>query len=177
MQKQTTAHSPHLSNVSLFTYSFPQLTLIFFLYFFSCAKLKLCQRFLIFMSGFHLINELNSRHHKRKTIARIEIGDNKISSAADKAEAFNHHVAKIGHDLASEIPLVNTQPESFLVSANKTFSFSSCCTSEVLKLLEKLEGDWPGQFTIQVSQFSGQYFCTIPNIYVQSIDLHWYCSN
>ena len=86
-----------------------------------------------------LINELNSRHHKRKTIARIEIGDNKISSAADMAEAFNHHFKKIGHDLASEIPLVNTQPESFLISANKTFSFGSCCTSEVLKLLEKLE--------------------------------------
>ena len=86
-----------------------------------------------------LINELNSRHHKRKTIARIEIGDNKISSAADMAEAFNHHFAKIGHDLASEIPLVNTQPESFLISADNTFSFGSCCTSEVLKLLEKLE--------------------------------------
>ena len=55
------------------------------------------------------------------------------------AEAFNHHFAKIGHDLASEIPLVNTQPESFLISANKTFSFGSCCTSEVLKLLEKLK--------------------------------------
>ena len=31
------------------------------------------------------------------------------------------------------------QPESFLISADKTFSFGSCCTSEVLKLLEKLE--------------------------------------
>ena len=43
-------------------------------------------------------------------------GDNKISSAADMAEAFNHHFAKIGHDLASEIPLVNTQPESLKLS-------------------------------------------------------------
>ena len=70
-----------------------------------------------------LINELNSRHHKRKTIAHIEIGDNKISSAADTAEAFNHHFAKIGHDLARGIPLVNTQPESFLISADTDLYF------------------------------------------------------
>ena len=36
------------------------------------------------------------------------------------AEAFNHHFAKIGRDFAKGIPLVNTQPESFLISANKT---------------------------------------------------------
>ena len=52
---------------------------------------------------------------------------------------FNHHFTEIGHDLARGIPLVNTQPESFLISTNQTFTIGSCCTSEVLKLLENLE--------------------------------------
>ena len=76
---------------------------------------------------------------QEKTIAHIEIGNNKISFADDMAESFNHHFTKIGHDLARGISLVNTQAESFLISANKTFTFSICCTTEVLKLLEKLE--------------------------------------
>jgi len=53
-----------------------------------------------------LIDELSSRQHMKKGIADIEIGDMKISSASEMAEAFNCHFANIGHDLAREIPSV-----------------------------------------------------------------------
>ena len=86
-----------------------------------------------------LINELSSRQHMKKVIADIEIGDLKISSASEMAEAFNCHFANIGHDLARDIPAADTVPESYLISTNATFSFKSCSSSEVRKLLEKLE--------------------------------------
>ena len=55
------------------------------------------------------------------------------------AEAFNCHFANIGHDLAREIPSADTVPESYLISTNATFSFKSCSSNEVRRLLEKLE--------------------------------------
>ena len=54
-------------------------------------------------------------------------------------EAFNCHFANIGHDLARDIPSADTVPESYLISTNATFSFKSCSSNEVRKLLEKLE--------------------------------------
>ena len=88
-----------------------------------------------------LVNELSSRQHMKKVIADIEIGDIKITSASEMAEAFNCHFANIGHDLARDIPSVNTDtvPESYLISTNATFSFKSCSPNEVRKLLEKLD--------------------------------------
>ena len=86
-----------------------------------------------------LINELSSRQHMKKVIADIEIGDLKVSSASEMAEAFNCHFANIGHDLARDIPATDTVPESYLISTNATFSFKSCSSNEVRKLLEKLE--------------------------------------
>ena len=74
----------------------------------------------------------------KKVIADIEIGDTKISSASEMAEAFNRHFANIGHDLARDIPSADTVPESYLISTNSTFSFKSC-SSNVRELLEKLE--------------------------------------
>ena len=77
----------------------------------------------------------------KKVIADIEIGDIKISSASEMAEAFNCHFANIGHDLARDIPSADTDtvPESYLISTNATFSFKSCSLNEVRKLLEKLD--------------------------------------
>ena len=77
----------------------------------------------------------------KKVIADIEIGDIKISSASEMAEAFNCHFANIGHDLARDIPSADTDtvPESYLISTNATFSFKSCSPNEVRKLLEKLD--------------------------------------
>ena len=43
-----------------------------------------------------------------KVIAAIEIGDIKISSPSELAEAFNYHFAKIGHELGRDIPPANT---------------------------------------------------------------------
>ena len=86
-----------------------------------------------------LNNELSSRQHMKKVIADIEIGDLKVSSASEMAEAFNCHFANIGHDLARDIPATDTVPESYLISTNATFSFKSCSSNEVRKLLEKLE--------------------------------------
>ena len=88
-----------------------------------------------------LVNELSSRQHMKKVIADIEIGDIKISSASEMAEAFNCHFANIGHDLARGIPSADTDtvPESYLISTNATFSFKSCSPNEVRKLLEKLD--------------------------------------
>ena len=75
----------------------------------------------------------------KKVIADIEIGDMKISSASEMAEAFNCHFANIGHDLAREIPSADTVPESYLISTNATFSSKGCSSNEVRKVLEKLE--------------------------------------
>ena len=77
----------------------------------------------------------------KKVIADIEIGDIRISSASEMAEAFNCHFANIGHDLARDIPSADTDtvPESYLISTNATFSFKSCSPNEVRKLLEKLD--------------------------------------
>ena len=88
-----------------------------------------------------LVNELSSRQHMKKVIADIEIGDIKISSASEMAEAFNCHFANIGHDLARDIPSADTDtvPESYLISTNATFYFKSCSPNEVRKLLEKLD--------------------------------------
>ena len=87
------------------------------------------------------VNELSSRQHMKKVIADIEIGDIKISSASEMAEAFNCHFANIGHNLARDIPFADTDtvPESYLISTNVTFSFKSCSPNEVRKLLEKLD--------------------------------------
>ena len=86
-----------------------------------------------------LVNELSSRQHMKKVIADIEIGDIKTSSASEMAEAFNCHFANIGHDLARDIPSADTVPERYLISTNATFSFKSCSSNEVRKLLEKLD--------------------------------------
>ena len=48
----------------------------------------------------------------KKFIADIEIGDLKISSAFEIAEAFNCHFANIAHDLVRDIPAADTVPES-----------------------------------------------------------------
>ena len=77
------------------------------------------------------INELSSRQHKKKVIADIEIEDNKNSSALEMAEAFNCHLANIGHDLAKDVPPIVKEPEYCLNPTNKTFSLNSCSTSEV----------------------------------------------
>ena len=60
----------------------------------------------------------------KKVIADIEIGDIKITSASEMAEAFNCHFANIGHDLARDIPsaATDTVPKSYLISTNATFS-------------------------------------------------------
>ena len=86
-----------------------------------------------------LVNELSSRQHMKKVIADIEIGDIKTSSASEMAEAFNCHFPNIGHDLATDIPSADTVPERYLISTNATFSFKSCSSDEVRKLLEKLD--------------------------------------
>ena len=86
-----------------------------------------------------LVNELSSRQHMKKVVADIEIGDMKISFASEMSEAFNYHIANIAHDLARDIPSSDTVPESYLISTNSTFSFKSCSSNEVLKLLEKLK--------------------------------------
>ena len=75
----------------------------------------------------------------KKVIADIEVGDMKMSSASEMAEAFNCNIANIGHDLARDIPSADTVPESYLISTNSFFSFKSCSSNEVLKLLEKLK--------------------------------------
>ena len=77
--------------------------------------------------------------HTKKVIVDIEIGNMKISSASEKAEAFNCHFANIGHDLPRDIPSADIFPESYLISTNATFSFKSCSSNGVRKLLEKLE--------------------------------------
>ena len=46
----------------------------------------------------------------RNVISDIVIGDRKISSASEMAEAFNCHFANIGHDLARDIPTADTVP-------------------------------------------------------------------
>ena len=86
----------------------------------------------------------------KKVIADIEIGDLKISYAFEMAEAFNCHFANIGQDLARDIPSADTVPESYLISTKATFSFKSCSSDEVQKLLEKV-GFWtlPSHFSIQ----------------------------
>ena len=75
----------------------------------------------------------------KNVISDIVIGDRKISSASEMAEAFNYHFANIGHDLARDIRTADTVPESYLISTDSTFSFKSCSSNEVRKLLEKLE--------------------------------------
>jgi len=122
--------------------------------------------------------ELNSRKPKKKVIVDIEIGGSKISSASEVADAFNCHFANIGHDLARGIPRVDTQPEHYFITADK--AFSSCSASEVQKLLDKLEVKRRLAWTIyhpEVSLNSGRYSCTIADIYFQSVNLFWYCSN
>ena len=59
----------------------------------------------------------------KKVIADIEIGDIKITSASEMAEAFNCHFANIGHDLARDIPSADTDtvPESYLISTISNF--------------------------------------------------------
>ena len=71
-----------------------------------------------------LVNELSSRQHTKNIIADIEIGDTKISSASEMAEAFNCHFANIGHDLARDIPVpsADTVPVSYLISTNSTIA-------------------------------------------------------
>ena len=86
-----------------------------------------------------LVNGLSSRQHMKNVIADIEIGHTKISSASEMAKAFNRHFANIGHDLARHLPLILFQKAIFNISTNSTFSFESCSSNEVRKLLEKLE--------------------------------------
>ena len=87
-----------------------------------------------------LVNELSSRKHMKNVISDIVIGDRKISSASEMAEAFNCHFANIGHDLARDIPTADTVPESYLISTDSTFSFKSCSSNEVRKLLKIATG-------------------------------------
>ena len=66
------------------------------------------------------------------------------------AEAFNSHFTNIGPDLARDMPSADTVPESYLISTNASFSFKSCSSTEVRKLLETLETKkLTGQFAIQ----------------------------
>ena len=63
----------------------------------------------------------------------------KINSASELADTFICHFANIGHELAKEIPPADSLPESYFFPTNTTFSFKSCRSHEVRKLLETLE--------------------------------------
>ena len=67
----------------------------------------------------------------KNVFADIEIGDIKISSASEMAEALNCHFTNIGHDLSRDIPSADTVPESYLISTNATFSSKHCNSNEV----------------------------------------------
>ena len=70
-----------------------------------------------------LINELSSRQQKTTDIQEVKKGGQSITSASEIAEVFNTHFTNIGERLASEIPKVDKEPESFINPTDKTFSF------------------------------------------------------
>lgn len=72
----------------------------------------------------------------KKVIPDIEIGEMKITSAPEMAEAFNCHFANIGHELARDIPPADTVPESYLISTKTTFSVKRCNSKKFAKYLK-----------------------------------------
>ena len=70
-----------------------------------------------------LINKLSSRQQKTTDIQEVKKGGQSITSASEIAEVFNTHFTNIGERLASEIPKVDKEPESFINPTDKTFSF------------------------------------------------------
>ena len=86
-----------------------------------------------------LINELSSRQQKTTDIQEVKKGGQSITSASEIAEVFNTHFTNIGERLASEIPKVDKEPESFINPTDKTFSFRKIQEKEVFELINKLD--------------------------------------
>ena len=86
-----------------------------------------------------LINELSSRQQKTTDIQEVKKGGQSITSASEIAEVFNTHFTNIGERLASEIPKVDKEPESFINPTDKTFSFKKIQEKEVFELINKLD--------------------------------------
>ena len=66
-------------------------------------------------------------------------GGQSFTSASEIAEVFNTHFTNIGERLASEIPKVDKEPESFINPTDKTFSFKKIQEKEVFELINKLD--------------------------------------
>ena len=73
-----------------------------------------------------------------KVIADIEIGEMKITSTSEMAEAFNCHFANTGLELARDIPPANTVPESYLIS-KKRLSLLNIVAPKSSQITQKLE--------------------------------------
>ena len=83
-----------------------------------------------------LINEVTSRKkNMTKDISEIQIGNKSITSTPELAEIFNKHFIEIGPKLASEIPISNIKPESYLTPTVKSFTLQSPNVDMVCKLL------------------------------------------
>ena len=70
-----------------------------------------------------LINQLSSRNNSvHKTISNITIGEERKNAPKNIAKMFNSHFAKVGKNLASDIPPSAVEPEVYVVPTETTFS-------------------------------------------------------
>ena len=85
------------------------------------------------------INELLNRRCNSTTVSELKFGNEVLSSSHDIAEVFNSHFTNISQDLASEIPVTDVDPLSYLQPISDAFSLKCIANLTVLKLLKSID--------------------------------------
>ena len=82
------------------------------------AKLKDCKNS---KECWQTINKLLNKHSKSTTVNKVEVNGIDITGDANIAQEFNDYFCSVGPTLASNIPITNTDPLSYVTPVSTSF--------------------------------------------------------
>ena len=100
------------------------------------AKLKDCKNS---KECWQTINKLLNKHSKSTTVNKVEVNGIDITGDANIAQEFNDYFCSIGPTLASNIPITNTDPLSYVTPVSTSFEFHAITYDELIKVVKNLK--------------------------------------
>ena len=100
------------------------------------AKLKDCKNS---KECWQTINKLLNKHSKSTTVNKVEVNGIDITGDANIAQEFNDYFCSVGPTLASNIPITNTDPLSYVTPVSTSFEFHAITYDELIKVVKNLK--------------------------------------
>ena len=85
------------------------------------------------------INKLLNKHSKSTTVNKVEVNGIDITGDANIAQEFNDYFCSVGPTLASNIPITNTDPLSYVTPVSTSFEFHAITYDELIKVVKNLK--------------------------------------